>query len=218
MARTGQSAINYALSQVGMWKTVRTCQIFTRGVTNTVPSGATAYLAWRNAKKKHSCSADKAPKGVPVYWRKKDNPGAAGHAAFTYATGRVVTTDWGGISGTKGKVAKARIADISSRWGMEFLGWVEIDGHGIKVGTPVAAPSKPAKPKVGNYKVIKTPGKNSTVLPRTGPGSNYDAKYDKRRKKGQKLIIRKLVWDDNTKAWWGQAAKLWYKMTNLGPR
>ena len=133
-----------ALAAVGRGQDSGMCERFTRGCFGfpaRYGSARLAYIASASAGKLHADMSP--PPGVPVFWDILTGPNARyDHVAVSVGGGYVVSTS----AGPGRTVAKVKIADLTRRWGMRYLGWAEVY-HGHRVYAPTvsdtAYPSEP---------------------------------------------------------------------------
>lgn len=87
--------------------------------TYNVPSKyGTATLSWEAADHKHFASrGTDVPRGAPVWWT--GGSSGAGHIAISCGGGVCISTDWA----EPGRLAYARIDDITSLWNLNFKGY-----------------------------------------------------------------------------------------------
>jgi Putative peptidoglycan binding domain len=97
------------------------------GVDARFPSAA---AAWRGAQFQHPVTKGAlVPRGAPVLWTGGSH--GAGHIAIGTGNGDCWSSDAGG----SGVVAKVNIDELTSRWKIDFQGWVE-DINGVRVFEP----------------------------------------------------------------------------------
>jgi len=108
-------------------------------------SGPYAEEAWRRWGGQHPGDTN-PPAGVPVYWH---NPRSRyGHIALSVGGGVVRSTDWPRDT----RVGEVTIAELTRRWGVQYLGWSDrfsggpiqgIGGRAAPAGVPSSAASHP---------------------------------------------------------------------------
>lgn len=111
----------------GHWCGVGMCLATVRQYYN-VPSGvATAAKSyWMSAHKRGVRSGVDVPRGAPVYWTGGSR--GAGHIAISMGGGLCWSTDWK----RAGRIDVARIDDITSHWGLNFVGYTwEVNGRQV---------------------------------------------------------------------------------------
>lgn len=120
VGRTPEQAVDMANS----WRIrklffgVGQCLRTIRQTYNVSSKYPTAASSWSAADHKHFASSGRdVPRGAPVWWT--GGSSGAGHIAISCGGGVCITTDWK----EPGRLAYARIDDITSLWNLNFKGW-----------------------------------------------------------------------------------------------
>jgi len=135
---TATSAVARALAYVGKAYPVGMCQKWTNEIFGTGAVGdwdgdrdADAVDGWKKALAKGKVvkaasikSLDDIPAGRMLYW--SGGSRGFGHAAVSIGNGQIASTD----APTSGRVGKVAIDWVRQRWGLTFLGYVEVEGNG----------------------------------------------------------------------------------------
>ena len=112
--------------------------MFVRSCFNVAPLYPDAITAWEQADNaRHRVSdPDAIPRGYATFFR----GGEHGHVCLSLGRGLCLTND----TGVPGTINVARLADISSAWGYQLLGYTtEVNGE----EAPRPKPAKPRKPR-----------------------------------------------------------------------
>jgi hypothetical protein len=114
------------------------CLVFVRSCYHIDPRDGSAAEAWNRAEFKHPVeNGHHVPRGVPYFWTGGSE--GFGHVVLSLGEGWCLTNDFV----RQGKINRARINDITARWGQNAHGWTE-DVNGIKVFA-VKVPDRPAE-------------------------------------------------------------------------
>jgi len=135
MPRSGNEAIAWARNHL-RWP-VGYCQMYVRTAFGLGGGFGSASAQWYGARHRHFANRGaQCPRGVPVFWTGGSR--GYGHVALSTGNGMCWSTDAGGA----GRVAHVSIDGLTSRWGLNFVGWTE-DMNGTYIGKGGA--SKPKK-------------------------------------------------------------------------
>jgi len=122
-----QRDLNWANQQVTNpsqdW--TRQCQSFARRAAHASAFGTTALQAWQSTPDQHKHFTYPPRAGSIAYYANPKNPGA-GHAVFVGDNGKVYSTD---IKRT-GKIDIVNWDTFQSKWGMQYLGWIDATPSG----------------------------------------------------------------------------------------
>lgn len=153
MIRSREEAAKLAESKVGTTNTPGMCQMWTRLIFNAPAVGdvdgdgrADAVDGWIREPEEARHPGDRnPPRGTPVSFAGGGK--GDGHRATSIGGGKIVGTDMSQGRYRAGITGVATIEEIERSMGVSYLGWSDTISGFLIPGAPVAAPSKPEKPK-----------------------------------------------------------------------
>lgn len=152
VGRTPEQAVDMANNWRirGIYFGVGQCLKTIRQAYNVQSKYPTASSSWVAADHKHFASrGTDVPRGAPVWWT--GGSSGAGHIAISCGGGVCISTDWK----EPGRLAYARIDDITVLWNLNFKGWTREVNDVV-----VWMPPQPATRPVVHLHSLK-PGKRS---------------------------------------------------------